>query len=374
MLKNLLTDHQYNALVQSDKLRLLYHQSFPAVFLSVIAALIFSVIYWPQVDKQTLIVWIAAIFITSLIRLTLFLTYRRINPQGLAVLRWEKPYFYSLFLSSLVWGAGLILITYSEPMLYQVIAYFFLIGMAGSALSVYSAIRYFAISTIAIILWPITVWFFLQGETLTVMMAATTSIFLLSAHRATRILSNTLHRSFTLTHKLRNAKETAERLARTDTLTNINNRRAFTELASLQIQYCRRHQHPVSLLVLDADHFKRINDSYGHASGDLALQHLSRILKKTVRSSDICGRIGGEEFAILLSNSDLTAAASVAENLLRSIAKQPVKTPDHVFSITVSIGVASGDENLERLLINADNAMYQAKNAGRNQVVCYHLN
>ncbi len=255
---------------QSDKLVLLYHQSHPAVYYSLITAFLFAGAMWSHVNNTWLLIWLGFIGIASTIRLVLFQIYQRRKPAGDEILDWERPYAFSLVFSSLVWGAGTVLVTYSSELLYQVVTYFILIGMAGSALSVYSALRYLAITTIATVLLPVTVWFLVQGEQLTVIMAAGGIVFLTSAFRATRVLSSTLHKTFLLTHELTKAKNSAEHLARTDVLTGLYNRRAFSELAEMQIKYCQRHGHPVSILVLDLDHFKNINDSYGHSSGDMA--------------------------------------------------------------------------------------------------------
>lgn len=369
-----LIDHQnnYDENVQSDKLKLLYHQSFPAVFYSLIAAFVYTNILWSQVDHDLLFVWLSAIAISSFIRLFLFLAYRRKNPHGQDVLKWEAPYYVTLMLSSAIWGVGVVFLSYKLPFLYQVITYFILMGMAGSALTVYSAIRYFSVSTVTVILMPVTVWFMFLDQDLAQMMSLLGIIFILSAFRATGVLSDTLHFSYMLTHALSRAKEEAEKLASIDMLTEINNRRAFTELAKAQIEYCKRHEYPVSAIVLDVDHFKDINDKYGHASGDVALKYLSKILQSLTRPSDIIGRIGGEEFAILLTSTDINDAVTVAEKLKNWVADNPVHIEDEYFSMTISVGVTSDESyDFETLLKNADQAMYKAKAAGRNQVVSH---
>lgn len=363
--------HVFDANVQSDKLKLLYHQSFPAVLFSIFIAFIYAYILWSQANSNQLYLWLGLVILSSAIRLFLFLAYRRQNPHGQDVLKWENPYFITLMMSSFIWGAGVVLLSYKLPFLYQVITYFFLIGMAGSALTVYSAIRYFSISTVSIILLPITLLFLYSEENAAVMMAIAGIIFMVSAFRATRILSDTLHYSFLLTHALGRAKEEAESLASTDMLTGLNNRRAFTELSNNQIEYCKRHEHPVSAIIIDVDHFKSINDSRGHAAGDSALQHLAKILQNTTRASDIIGRIGGEEFAVLLTCTHISEAALIAEKLKDWVAAHPVHVEDEYFSMTVSVGVASDESyNLESILSLADKAMYKAKQAGRNQVIC----
>ena len=368
------TEQQYklDAEVQSDKLKLLYEQSFPAVFYSILAAFIYANILWPQILNNSLIIWLGFVIFSSSVRLILFLAYRRQNPQGDDILKWEKPYFITLIMSSLIWSLGVIFLSFKLNFLYQVITYFLLIGMAGSALTVYSAIRYFSISTVSIILLPITTWFLLLDNNTAIMMSVAGMLFMISAFRATRVLSDTLQYSYMMTHALGRAKEEAEKLASIDMLTGINNRRAFTELSNIQVDYCERHNLSISAMLLDVDKFKNINDQYGHASGDIALQHLSEILKNLTRTSDIVGRMGGEEFAILLPSTNVNEAMLVAEKLRSWIADNPVHILDEYFSMTVSIGVTSDESyNLETLLNNADKAMYKAKDAGRNQVVCF---
>ena len=356
--------------IQSDKLKLLYEQSYQAVFFSMVTSLLYAVIIWPHVSHQPIVIWLSVIFVTSSFRLFLFQNYKRSNPQGTDVLKWEQPYLITLIISSLTWGLGTVILTYNQPLLYQLITYFVLMGMAGAALGVYSSVRYIAITTIACVLLPTTVWLFIQDSRTTVLIALASLLFFASAIRATKILACTLHQTFQLSNELTLARDIAERLARTDTLTNLNNRRAFKELCNQRIQYCQRQQHPVSLLLLDLDFFKKINDQFGHDAGDSALQQLAEILTDTVRNSDICGRIGGEEFALLLSNTNMGEASLVAEKLKLTIEHTVIKTSEAQFSITASIGVACSNDSLESLLKAADKAMYKAKQSGRNRVVC----
>lgn len=372
MLEPIKTQEHFEEDVRSDKLQLLYHQSHHAVFFSVVGAALYVIIFWTHVSHDFLLAWLAAIVFASLIRIILFYRYRKQQLSGKDILHWEKPYFISLIFSSFIWGGGLALLGYTTSFLYQSIAYFLLMVMAGSALTVYSAIRYMSISVVVIILMPMTILFLFLGEHTSVLMAVAGLLFMASAARSTRVLSESLDFSYMLTHALTRAKEEAEKLASTDILTGINNRRAFTELAKAQLQYCERHELPVSAIILDADHFKKINDTLGHAAGDIALQHLAQILKKTTRATDIVGRIGGEEFAILFTNTRINEAILIAEKIKNWIADNPVHVAEEYFSITVSIGVSSGDNyNLDLLLNHADKAMYKAKKEGRNQVKYY---
>ena len=334
------------------------------------ASLIYAAIVWSEINHQPLLIWLAIIFVTSSFRLFLFQNYKRSDPQGTDVLKWERPYLITLITSSLAWGLGTVILTYNQSLLYQLITYYILMGMAGAALGVYSSIRYMAITTIVCILLPATIRLFLHGSASTVLTGVATLLFFASAIRGTKILARTLHQTFQLSNELSIARDTAERLARTDMLTSLYNRRAFKELCNQRIDYCQRHQHPVSLLLLDLDYFKKINDRFGHDAGDRALQQLAKILTDAIRSSDICGRIGGEEFAVLLSDTDLAEASLVAEKIKLTIEHTTIKTAETQFSITASIGVAACYDSLESLLRAADKAMYKAKQSGRNQVIC----
>jgi len=160
-------------------------------------------------------------------------------------------------------------------------------------------------------------------------------------------------------------------LAFTDPLTGLHNRRSLFELGRVEFARARRKQRPFSCMMLDLDHFKKINDKYGHPIGDQVLREFAIRCRKIVREADLLGRYGGEELIILLPETDLVPALQVAERLCLSIAKTPIKVVDFEISVTVSIGVASKDDNtshLETLIARADQAMYIAKHKGRNCV------
>lgn len=160
-----------------------------------------------------------------------------------------------------------------------------------------------------------------------------------------------------------------EHLAGTDQLTGLNNRRRFKEFLDQELARRRRHPAPLSLLLLDIDHFKQVNDTHGHEVGDLVLKELAKLLLHNVRRSDTPARWGGEEFLVLLPATDAEAAVKLAEKLRLSVEKHDFPK---VGRVTASFGVASlqDDEDDEsNLLRRVDQALYQAKNEGRNRVV-----
>ena len=171
----------------------------------------------------------------------------------------------------------------------------------------------------------------------------------------------------------RDAHEQRRRASETDHLTGLANRRVFFEAGRREIERFRRAPRPLALLVLDADHFKRINDQHGHAAGDAVLRQLAGVMLRSLRQVDVPARIGGEEFAVLLPSTGLEGARLVAERLRRTMAADTVTRADGtVIRYTVSIGLAlmqAGIAGLEELLERADRALYAAKAAGRDRLV-----
>jgi len=182
------------------------------------------------------------------------------------------------------------------------------------------------------------------------------------------LLSIALAEQFRL---LQQDKLQAEKLSRIDPLTQLYNRRAFNEAATSIWHNAERYQQNLSIMVLDIDHFKVINDKYGHGTGDQALKSIANTLDEMVRDGDILARWGGEEFTILLPETNLIQALTLAERLRETIAKLHILVGKTELSFTVSIGVAQKEmemSNIENLFNQADIFMYQAKQAGRNQV------
>ncbi|NDV22799.1 diguanylate cyclase [Desulfovibrio sp. JC022] len=167
------------------------------------------------------------------------------------------------------------------------------------------------------------------------------------------------------------AEDKLRKLATTDSLTGLSNRRFFMESAEEALERTRRYGRELSLLMMDIDYFKTVNDMHGHDAGDDVLKDLSRTGLKILRNIDVFGRIGGEEFSILLPDTGLEGAGQVAERLRSEIESTAMNTRSGVLNITVSIGVATFNEEtntLEHLLKAADIGLYAAKEAGRNQV------
>lgn len=172
-------------------------------------------------------------------------------------------------------------------------------------------------------------------------------------------------------------EQTLKRLSETDELTKVLNRRAFMLELDQAFVAARQAKEHVSCLMIDIDHFKEINDQVGHLSGDEVIAHVARICQQQIRSSDAIGRLGGEEFGIMLSKIGAIQAYDIAERIRESIEMTPCEVDGKLIYPTVSIGIAEADDTLsdvKTLLVQADKAMYYSKHTGRNQVTIYYAN
>jgi len=172
---------------------------------------------------------------------------------------------------------------------------------------------------------------------------------------------------------VRNAQQ-MEELATIDSMTGLYNRRHFMALAAAEWSRFQRYYRPLAVLMIDVDHFKSVNDRYGHAVGDDALVSVANACMEGKRSSDIVGRIGGEEFAMLLPETDLYQARIVADRICKAVAAGTMKAHEVQFKVTASIGFAAATVSMpgfEALLNAADQALYQAKDQGRNRIVAW---
>ncbi|MCB2187056.1 MAG: sensor domain-containing diguanylate cyclase [Deltaproteobacteria bacterium] len=169
----------------------------------------------------------------------------------------------------------------------------------------------------------------------------------------------------------RRMEERLRLLATTDGLTGLPNRRHFLELGRRELERARRYGLPLTALMLDVDHFKRVNDTYGHEVGDQVLVELAGLVRRALRAHDLVGRLGGEEFGVLLPETGVQEGLAVAERLRESLAARTVETRGGRLSVTASLGLGAyrpETSDLEALLREADQALYAAKEAGRNCV------
>ena len=170
----------------------------------------------------------------------------------------------------------------------------------------------------------------------------------------------------------KNLQEELRLLAQTDSLTNLLNRRRFFELGNIELERAKRYKGTFSIMMLDVDNFKQVNDTYGHQVGDEVLKNLAQYIQKRSRAGDLAGRYGGEEFMLLLLESDIKNTQKAAEKLLKEIQNISIPIDDvEKINFTVSIGVATYPENgnsLNEIISIADECLYLAKSEGKNCV------
>ena len=358
--------------VRVERVQVLFRQAPPAIFISATIGVLVSIALWDTADQRLLTTWLAFLVTIALVRLLLVIVYARAGPDRKASAAFEGWFVGSALVVGAVWGAGGWLLMPQEPLAYQALLYFFLMGLASGAVATYGSDAKLVTASVSLVMLPATIRLVTIGTTPLDLMALGGIIYTLAAYRATSVMSSSLRRSQELSYELAIANARAQELARTDELTGMNNRRAFLELAEHSLQQASRYDRPASMILLDVDRFKGINDAHGHLAGDDVLRALADVVRGTIRASDIAGRVGGEEFAILLPETGEEDAAVMAERLRAGFAARPVATARGVVRFTASFGVAERDprqSTVDALVARADGALYQAKGAGRDRVV-----
>lgn len=356
------------AQVRTDRLHQLFRQSFAAIFGSYFAAVMLCWLCWDRFDHQVILAWLVALAVSSLLRVKMFMAWFRCPDTERTPFHWERRYWVTLMLSAGIWGAGALAVMPTDDRLSQVLVMLFTVGMSVSAVSCYSAYRYMTIASMAVVLLPCTLWLLFQPSSMQVGVAVAVLVFSTFVVSATRKLSDALEKAFRLTRQMERAHSISTRAAQTDELTGLMNRRAFFEHAQVLYEQCRHNRQPLCALMMDMDHFKEINDTYGHQAGDQVLRQIGGVISASFRQADVYGRLGGEEFAVLLPNTSLDTARAIAEQLIKAIsglASEPVH------GLSASLGLASTqslDQDLHSLMNTADKALYRAKAQGRNQV------
>ena len=176
----------------------------------------------------------------------------------------------------------------------------------------------------------------------------------------------------TLQDSLKKSNQALMELSNTDPLTHLSNRRFLMKTLEKELQRCERSQKPMALIMVDVDHFKPVNDTYGHQQGDVVLQTLADQMKAHLRDYDLAARFGGEEFALVLPETALAEAVQVAERLRVAISELRIPTDHDEIRLTISLGVATYPHpkvrTVDNLILEADRALYNAKEKGRNRV------
>ncbi len=361
--------HLDRATIQEEHLQLLFAQAPLAIILSPVTAAVLSMAIWEVVDRRSAVIWVGVVAAVAVLRMGVLVLYRK-ESGALPTRKWESLFTSTLLLGGLSWGIGGWLLL-PEELAYRAIVLFFQMGMASAAVSVYAIHGAGVMLTIVALVLPTTVDFLLQDSRPQQLMGIAVLLYLVGASRSLRTTNRFVQRFHALSHELRGAKEQAETLARTDFLTGMNNRRSFYDLCETPFRLARRHGQDLAVILFDIDRFKSVNDAHGHAIGDEVLRNLARIVSGTCRDSDVAGRVGGEEFAILLPHTNARSAHELAERLREQMEQSVVHLGQGDVKFTASFGVAQmgpACESLEALVATADAAMYEAKQRGKNCV------
>ena len=354
-------------------MRVLYEQPLSAVLGNLVVAAILCWTLWPVVDPQRLIGWMVMHVLVAVPRTWNLLAFRRASPMAQDSLRWMRLYSITLLATVSVWGLGVLVVMPASSLAHQCMVLLFVAGMMGSVVWSFAANFALALTSIYVLLVPVTVWMVVQGGREWVPLVILFVMALISVRRGLRAYSEVMVSRIRLAHELEHARQQADRMAMTDELTQINNRRAFLQRAEQMACFAQRQGTELCVIMFDIDHFKLINDTHGHAMGDEVLRRTGALLQRSCRSSDVAGRLGGEEFALALPDSSLHDAHRIALALKAGLENLACDTVDGVrLNIAASFGLARVSAcayDLLATLNQADKALYAAKRAGRNQVV-----
>ena len=350
-------------------LKVVFGQAWINMVISPLVGAILCFAVWNTAEHGQLLVWLGLLIFMSGTRYLMALTFWRNQPITNVPL-WERVFDISTTLTSLTWGMGVWFLMPMFSSFQQAVAFMFLIGLSGGATLSYAARQRGAILSLYSFITPLTLIFLSKSDPTYFAMGLGGVAMAIVSTTAIRRLHGFIRHSFELSLEIENARREAERRARTDDLTGALNRGAFYEMGSYLIAQAKRHNSTFSLLLIDMDLFKQINDNYGHAAGDTALCSLVELMRESNRDVDVIGRIGGDEFAVLLPDADASEAIACASRLRENLARMQWKVGDNEFMITCSMGVAEyqESESLDDLFIRADEALYESKKKGRDHI------
>jgi len=365
------SEHALTEHIRGERVRFVFIQSALPIVFSPVAAVILSFTLWGTVDHATLTRWAAGLIALGLMRIGTNIGFARAVAGEREIRRWERIFIASIMLVDLWWGFGALLLLPDNAMIVDAVVFAFVMLMAGGHTASYSAHPFTVVAGVLCLTVPITVKFGLQPDTFHRAMAFVAVMYVAASLRSIRTLGYFFGRTYRLAHELKHETARAEELARTDFLTGLANRRAFYEQGERELQSLVHGARPAAVAMFDIDHFKSINDRFGHAGGDAAIRALADAIRAHLRASDIAGRLGGEEFALLLPDASLEAARAVAERIRAAAESLLVEHEGQRIRFTTSGGVAAlgDDATLDAWIARADAALYQAKQGGRNHVV-----
>jgi diguanylate cyclase (GGDEF)-like protein len=365
------SEHALVEHIRAERVRFVFIQSALPIVFSPLSALILSITLWGVVSHRLLAWWTGALVLLCFVRIGTNIGFARAVASEREIRRWERIFIASIMLVDLWWGCGSLLLLPKDQLIVDAVVFAFVMLMAGGHTASYSAHPFTVIAGVLCLTVPITVDFALQPDTFHRAMAFVSVMFVAASMRSIRSLGYFFGRTHRLAHELRQEKARAELLAQTDFLTGLDNRRAFYEQGERLLRSLELSGRPAAVAMFDIDHFKAINDRYGHAGGDVAIRAVADLIRSQLRPGDLAARLGGEEFALLLPDTTVAEAMDVAERVRVACAALAIAYECHHIGFTTSAGVAAlnAGNTLDGWIAHADAALYRAKQGGRNRVL-----
>lgn len=355
----------------SQQLWFAFQNSILSLAASVFCAFVIVVLLWPVVDNRGLIVWLGAISVVTMLRLVLQQRFELAKLTPGSCRYWHRYFVGSACASGCIWGALPIFLFPADSILHQAYMTFVLGGICAGAVSVYSPLRgafpAFAVPILvpyALAMWP-------TGNNEGSLMSVLVGLFLLILLRSSRQSQKIVEDVLELQVKNAGLTRALHHRATHDSLVGLVNHGEFNRRLKRLASEQRLEGHEYSLIFLDLDLFKEVNDTGGHAAGDLVLQSVADILKRSLRSDDTAARVGGDEFALLLNSCPHQRALEIAETIRRDIADMHVDYDGGTYAVRASIGVSygkTGVHSADGMLKAADVACYSAKEKGRDRI------
>ncbi|MES9993831.1 MAG: GGDEF domain-containing protein [Candidatus Thiodiazotropha sp.] len=370
-------DFNYNTIgIYAECVRVVYRNRVRSLFSVFLVSLLPLAIGWPEQTRTITFILVSLLWIYTFVNLFLCRRFDKSDLPDQKTVFWGRLFYSQLVILAILFNALFYYLNshdVADALLYSIAI---TTGFSAGAVSAFHQLKWAGPLFVFFMIVPQLIYHATHQTTASIILAIMLVLFLIYM----AIISLEQHRhwikTLAISFELEAAKQEAERMARTDILTGLYNRRAFYETAPIFLGNAKRHKHPVAIVMMDIDNFKQINDTLGHSAGDIVLEEVAAILKNSVRESDIVGRMGGEEFAFLLSETDLDSAFQTIERLREDIQAIDFSKYDLDIRITSSFGIVSCEEHresIDELLKKADASLYEAKNLGKNRTIVYQI-
>ena len=352
-------ENEINTEIARTRVNALFQSGITGLIGVVFTMIMFVLFAWNDVDKTVLISWLFVFLFMVTVRAILTYRYRQsavfVGAEIKQIEKWEKYFYYSLLMTGALWGSIAFFPFEGNHLLNLLFATIAMISLSGGAIALYSHSYRAMITYLFITLMPVAIMLLLTGEKKSFVVALAIIIYSMMMIKIIRGLNTTLLDNIRLSIVNRN-------MSLRDPLTGLGNRRRLEIFVEKLIPISARKNNQFSVVLMDIDHFKKYNDENGHHAGDVLLCAVSEIITDEIRGSDLAIRFGGEEFLILMPETEIEQASAIAQRISAEI----METTD----VTISGGVArhKPSENFEDTVRRADSALYLAKRNGRDLI------